>query len=132
MTQLITQPTRITSTSSTLLDIIITNKPDSVINSDTTPCPVGDHELISVTTDLRKPKRQPTVKTFRLLKHYSPEKLCNLLLSKRCSLERIFKTDNVDIQVQLFTEHFINCTDICAPMVTKEIRRPPPLGSQTT
>ena len=27
--------------------------------------------------------------------------------------------------MQLFTEHFMDCLDICAPVVTKEMRRPP-------
>lgn len=122
MTQLITQPTRITSTSSTLLDVILTNKSDSVIHSDTTPCPVGDHELISVTIDLHKPKRQPTVITFRQLKHYSPETFCNISFSQK---EEIFKIDNVNVQVKLFTDHFMKYLGICAPVTTKVMKRPP-------
>ena len=48
LTQLIDKPTRITDHSSTLLDVIITNKPDLIINSSVTPSPIADHELISV------------------------------------------------------------------------------------
>ena len=49
LTQLIDKPTRITAASATLLDMAITNKPESIIHSDTIPCHVGDHELITAT-----------------------------------------------------------------------------------
>lgn len=125
MTQMIKKPTRITDSSATLIDIVVTNKPDSVLHSDATPCPVGDHELISITIDLRRPKREPFIKTFRQLRSYSPDLLCNLLLRDKYYLDRIFTTDDIDIQVQLFTDYFMNCLNTCAPTITKEVKRPP-------
>lgn len=79
---------------------------------DVIPCPVGDHDLVTATLNLSKPKRQPTIKTFRQLKHYSPNVLCNILLERISTLEKIFKTDNVNDQL-----------DECA-LVTKEVKRP--------
>ncbi len=79
LTQLIDKPTRITATSATLLDMAITNKSKSIMHSDTIPCHAGDHELIILTIDLKKPKRQPCVTTFRQLTNYSPETFCSLL-----------------------------------------------------
>ncbi len=38
-----------TNNSSTLLDIIITNSPNSVLHSDVLPWPAADHELLTVT-----------------------------------------------------------------------------------
>ncbi len=64
LTQLIDRRTQIAPTSAALLDLTITNKPEIVIHSATTPCHVGDHELISITLDLYK-KSQPVTKTFR-------------------------------------------------------------------
>ena len=124
LTQVISKPTRITPTSATLIDLIITNKSQSILHSDTIPCPVADHELISVTVNLKKPKRLPTVKTFRDLTTYSPETLCTLLRQQSHILNRIFTTDNVDTQVNIFTNTFNNCLDKCAPLVTKEVKRP--------
>ena len=54
--QLISKPTRITSTSSTLIDIFATNSKHMVLNSDVVPCPIADHELISITVNVRKEK----------------------------------------------------------------------------
>ena len=124
LTQLIDKPTRNTSLSSTLLDIIVTNSHALALYHEVIDCPIADHDLISVTLDITKPKRQPEIKTFRRQKNYSPEILCNLLLAENQTLNKIYTTDNVDAQVQLFNEVFLQCLDLCAPVVTQELRRP--------
>ena len=123
--QVINKPTRITQTSSTLIDLIITNNLDMIIDSDVLPCEIADHELISITLDIRKPKRQPVTKTFRSLVNYSSDVLCNLIQNEFSNLNRILLTDCVDSQVDLFTNVFKRCLDTCAPVVTQVIRRPP-------
>ena len=49
LSQLITEPTRVTTQSATLLDLIITNKPDVVLDSRSVSCSIADHALITVT-----------------------------------------------------------------------------------
>ena len=124
LTQVISKPTRITPTSATLIDLIVTNKTQSILHTDTMPCPVGDHEFISVTVNLKKTKRPPIVKTFRDLTSYSSETICDLLTKEIQALNNIFTTDNVDSQVNIFTSIFNNCLNKYAPLVTKEVRRP--------
>lgn len=124
LTQVISKPTRITPTSATLIDLIVTNKSQSILHTDTMPCPVGDHELISVTVNLKKTKRPPVVKTFRDLTSYSSETICDLLTQETQALNNIYITDNVDTQVNIFTSIFNNCLNKCAPLVTREVRRP--------
>ena len=123
--QIITKPTRITSTSSTLLDVIITNKKQMIIYSDPVRCPIADHELLTLEIDINKPKRVPIKRTFRSLKNYSPNGFCNMLLDKVLDFNCILQTDNVDVQVSTFTKTFVCCLDDCAPFVTQEITRPP-------
>ena len=65
--QLITKPTRITLSSSTLLDILITNKHKKVMNIEVNPSIVADHEHISFLINIKKTKRQPVTKTSRCL-----------------------------------------------------------------
>ena len=125
LTQLIDKPTRITSNSSTLIDLIITNKRDFIIQFDVLSCPVADHELISVTINIRKDKRPSSTKTFRSLEKYSQNMFCQLLLDHSFLLRDILDTDNINNQVQIFTYVFNNCLDTCAPMVTQIIKRPP-------
>ncbi len=71
LSQIVETPTRVTTNSTTLLDII-TNTPNSVIASEVTPCPIADHDLISATINLHKPKPEPLVVTKRQLRNYSP------------------------------------------------------------
>ncbi len=63
--QVIGKPTRITPNSATLLDIvIITNKPHIVLSSDVIPHYVADHDLITITINIRKPKILNHLKNF--------------------------------------------------------------------
>ncbi len=43
LTQLVNKPTRVTPTSSTLIDLIITNKPDTVSSCDVVPQEIANH-----------------------------------------------------------------------------------------
>ena len=96
-----------------------------IAHSHVIPSPVGDHEAIKVSLKLSKPKRLPVLKTFRCLKNYSQEKICNLLMNEVPILNGILSTDNVNIQVPILTNVLNRCIDNCAPLQTKEIFRPP-------
>ena len=124
LTQLIKKATRITSSSSTLIDLAITNKPDFIIHSDVLSCPVGDHELLNITINVRKERRPPVIRTFRSLSNYSQNIFCDLLLNDTDILNYILHTDNVNEQLSIFTSIFIKCLNSCAPFVTKEVKRP--------
>ncbi len=62
LTQLVNKPTRITHTSSALLDLIITNKPSDVLSCDVVPQEVADHDLTGITVNVTKPKSLPMIK----------------------------------------------------------------------
>ncbi len=123
VSQVIDKPTRVTPTSATLLDVAITNKNDIITTHDVIPQVVADHDLISVTVSVTKPKRQPVKRTFRHLGGYCKLKLCSLLIENSHYMNKILFTDDVNKQVGLSTEVFIKCLDACAPVVTKEIKR---------
>lgn len=125
LTQVIDTPTRITSSTSTLLDLIITNTPQCIASNNVVPQVIADHDLISVTVKVSKPKRLPVTKTFRQLTYYTNDIFSSLLLDNVYRLNDIFLTDDVDKQVFIFNEVFIHCLDMCAPMVTKVVKRPP-------
>jgi len=123
--QIIDKPTRITENTSSLLDLIITNRPDLILHSDVTPCHVADHELITMTINIKKTKRPPVIKTFRDFKHYDPQSFRELILSKEMNLLNIPSTDNVNKQVTILTEVINISIDALAPYVTRIVRRPP-------
>ncbi len=122
LTQIIDKPTRITSTSATLLALIITNNPDLVLNHDVVPQVIADHDFISVQINVKKPKRQPNVRTFCHFRDYSKDIFSSILLQNSPAMNKIFLTDNVNEQVNIFTYIFIECLDKCAPIVTKVVR----------
>ena len=124
LSQMIEEPTRVTPTSATLLDLIITNKPDLVLVKSVVPQVIADHDLISIKVNIRKPKRQPVTKTFRHLGKYTKDTLCELLLLEAYNLNQIMESDDVDLQINIFNDTFTRCLDNCAPFVTKEIARP--------
>ncbi len=54
--QLISKATGVTPNSPTLLDLIITNKADTIQSWDVVPQEIADHDLISITVDIRSLK----------------------------------------------------------------------------
>ena len=120
----IKQPTRITETSASLLDVIITNKTESIKESGVVPCPVADHELVYVIVDIKKPKRQPEYRTYRCLTRYDRDKFCSSILDHTATLNEILKTDSVNLQTNIITYVFNTCINKYAPVVTKKITRP--------
>ena len=123
--QLVSKPTRITSNTATLIDLMITNNKSMIAELDILPSPIADHEAISVLLNIAKPKRLPIFKTYRCLKNYSTDVICNLLMSETGILNNILNTDDVHKQVKIFDGVMLKCIDICAPLVTGEISRPP-------
>ncbi len=122
-TQVIDKPTRVTRTSATLLDVAITNDNNIIATHDFLPQVIADHDLISVTVNVTKPKRQPVKRTFCHLGGYCQFKLCSLFHENFHAMNNILFTDDVNKQVELFTEVFIKCLDACSPIVSKEIKR---------
>ncbi len=115
LTQIIDKPTRVTPTSSALLDIVITNKPDTIYSCDVVPQEVADHDLISITVDICKPKRLPVIRTFPHLGHYTKENFCFRLLQKTHNCNMILNTDDVNTQVDILNANFIDRFNECAP-----------------
>lgn len=125
LNQVIDTPTRITSTSATLIDLLITNRTEMIHAFDVIPSPVADHEMITINLDIKKPKCTPIIRFFRTLANYSQNTLCNLLLDKTCTLNTILDTDNVSIQASIVTNVLRSSLDTCAPLVTRQLTRPP-------
>ncbi len=103
---MIDEPTRVTPTSATLLDLVINNKPDLVLAQSVIPQVIADHDLISIKVNIRKPKRKPVIKTFRHLGKYNKDTLCELLLLEAHNLNQIMETDDADLQINIFNDTF--------------------------
>ena len=96
-----------------------------ILNYDVMPCPIADHELISMTINVRKEKQKPVYKTFRSFKDYNSQLFCDLLLNKIPILNRILGTDDVDLQVDTVTSTLCDVIDHIAPLITMLITSSP-------
>ena len=71
--QLILEPTRVTNTSATLIDLIFTNETKNIATSGVIHNGMSDHSLIYVVRKCIPPKRRPITKEVRNLKHFVKE-----------------------------------------------------------
>ena len=69
--QLILEPTRVTNTSATLIDLLFTNDTRNIAQSGVIHIGLSDHSLIYVVRKFSIPKRRQVIKQVRNLKHFS-------------------------------------------------------------
>ena len=74
MGQLITEPTRVTPTSKTLIDVIMTSNPASVGDSGVVKTRISDQYLVYVVLNLKMPKPPPSFVIASCYKNYNPER----------------------------------------------------------
>ena len=73
MTNLFREPTRATATSSTLIDVILTNRPRSFLTSGTFDLGLIDHHLDYAVSRSHRPRTFPITGERRTVKNYDPE-----------------------------------------------------------
>ena len=110
------------SISKTLIDLCITNNPDSIISTEVdTLNPIADHNNIVVNLNVAPPKKAPLeFKTFRCLKNYCPEILQEKLIKN--GLINCVLTDDANPAAEIFTNVFNK--DSVAPFITKRKKTP--------
>jgi len=123
LTQLVKQETRITKKSHTLLDLAITNVPHSIIRTNVSPS-LADHHEITCKINIKKEKFKPIKITGRSMRSYSPEVFQNALLSIQY-FNDIYKTDDINQQVNILTRGLKEALDLCAPITTTTMKKRP-------
>ena len=71
--QLIDEPTKVTKSSATLTDLVLTNTKDNISASGVIHRRISDHSLIYIVRNFTLPKRKSTVKEVRDCKHFNAE-----------------------------------------------------------
>ena len=72
-TQLIKEPTRITSSSKSLIDLFLTNEPDKFVTSGVSHIGCSEHSLIYVSRKLACPRSFPRIIESRQYKNFMPD-----------------------------------------------------------
>ena len=82
-TQMISEPTRTTDHSKTLIDYMATNRPDCVSDQVVLPCGISDHDVVYMTRSMKKPrvKMKPKIVETRKYSKFDSEQFRNDLQS---------------------------------------------------
>lgn len=118
--QLIVDPTRITSDTESLLDIIATNRPDKVKESGVIHIGISDHSLVYSCLKLSVPRDKPKIVESRNLKNYNMNCFNNHLYHLLSN--SIWNQKDPDQLWDQFKNIFNSVSDIYAPVKTRKVR----------
>ena len=79
--QLVSQPTRITEATESLIDIIASNRPINIKSTKVIPTSIRDHDMVGCVRKLNSLKFISKVITCRDYKHHNPDKIIEELRS---------------------------------------------------
>ena len=118
--QLIKSPTRVTSNSSTLIDLALATDVGKIVASGVLQCSISDHSLIYLVRRARKPRNTFRNIQFRNLKTYSAERFVADL--HNASWEEIDTSLTVDDAWNVFKSLLNNIIEKHAPLQSKRAR----------
>lgn len=121
MQQVLKDPTRISSTSASMIDLILTSDPESILSSGVGGLNLSDHELIQCTIKYETPKAEPFFYTFRDFKKLDQRKFQEHL--EALPLHNIFYIFDVDSKVSYLNNHLIALFDQHMPVKTVRVTK---------
>ena len=128
LTQLIKDPTRVTSSSSTLIDLIFTNKPCNISKSTVLPLSLSDHDAILCVRKLKNSKTQQKEVSSRNYRNYDENAFGNHL--RQSDWDYFYSCTDVNKAWESFKNIFL--TTLNHPLLQKESKGDPVHGSQPT
>ena len=128
--QMVSKPTRVTRTSKTLLDHIVTNYPRTFTFTDVIPCStVADHDAPFACINVRIPRFKPRFKYIRNEKNLSERAFQEDFSS--LPLDVVYGLDCADDMVDAMNSLIRDCIDRHAPLKRTKVTRPPAPWLQT-
>ena len=125
LSQMITQPTRVTESSATLIDVILTSHENLIIDTKVIPSSISDHDLIYAILKLKRQRPKPVYITTRTFKNYQQDDfLRDISMVPWCIVDCF---DDIDDRVYALNTLFSEVLDKHAPIKKVKIRgRPSP------
>ena len=120
LAQLITQPTRITESSATLLDVILVSNKELIIESNVVPISISDHDLVYATLQLKKERKKPVYVNARSFRQYNPNSFLQDMSYAPWSVINVF--DDMDDKLNAFNLILNNILDLHAPIKRVKVR----------
>ena len=120
LTQLMKEPTRITETKRSLIDVIMTTDPTLADSCLVVTSSISDHNLVEVTLRISRPKVKAKYVTTRSYSGYAPDSFCEDLSLVPWHIVYFF--DDIDSQVETFNSLFLDVLDQHAPIKRIKIK----------
>ena len=120
LTQLVKEPTRITETKRSLIDVIMATDPTLAESCSVITSSISDHNLVEVTLKISRPKVKSKYVTTRSYSEYAPDSFCEDLSLVPWHLVYFF--DDTDSQVETFNSLFLDVLDQHAPIKRIKIK----------
>ena len=123
-TQRVDKTTRVTRTSETLIDHIISNDPRRVTYTDVLPCSnVSDHDAPFACLNIRVKRFVPRFKMIQNERGFKKEEFVREFTSLPFSI--IHVADDSEEKLEMFTNLITECIERHAPLKRTKITRPP-------
>ena len=118
---MINEPTRITQSSRTLLDVVLTNYPDRITSSGVIHLGISDHSLIYCVRKINsQPKFGHKKIKYRDTKSFDTKKFVDCL--KQVQWETFFSNSDPNKSWGMFYKVLVDLLNSHSPMKTKRIR----------
>lgn len=123
LTQLINSPTRITKSSQSLIDVIMTTNKEIVTSSGVLTSSISDHNLIYFLLDFKVPRARPSYVSIRSFKMYNPTKFLEDLQLVPFHMVNFF--DDINDQADVYGTLFLDVLNEHAPIKRNKIKAKP-------
>ena len=125
LSQLITEPTRISDSSATLIDLLLVSYPDNVKASGVVDVPaIGDHCLIYCSYAIKKPKFAPKIITKRKMDNFNIEQFKNDINFAPWGSLSAFEYGDLDNKVTVVENIYRDIMDKHCPKVEMRVTHP--------
>ncbi len=122
--QMVNQPTRVTRTSRTLIDHIVTNYTQNITHTGIIPCSiVSDHDAVFASVNARVARFQPRFKYIRIEKNLDESAFREDFSS--VPLNVVYGLDSPDDMVDVMSTLMRECINRHAPLRRVKVTRPP-------
>ena len=118
--QLINEPTRVTRTSATMIDLFFTNKPENILQSGVIHLGISDHSLIYAVRKFNSPKCRERLKLVRNFKNFNATDFVWDI--SQISWESVVLHNNPNVCWKIWQSLFIEVLDRHAPLRNIRIR----------
>nr|CAH7762042.1 unnamed protein product [Callosobruchus chinensis] len=121
LNQLVSEPTHITDHSTSLIDIVLTNKVNFIDSTFVRASNFSLHECVGCNIKFMKPRNEPKYFTYRDFKNFDADSFHHDLSSS--NLDHIFFVSDVDEKIKLFNSILTTLFEKHVPLKTIQITR---------